>query len=250
MALPYYPTQEGQAERPWMGLALLLSIPLLSLILIRLLWSGSGLWYLLVGILFLGVAAALFLARRNDERGPTTLVDEPNRLPLVLMGIGMVFVVLLLLPNFSGDSSASGPIDQARDQSQLPTQPAAIVAQPTTVRAQPTQRATSQPTAQQDNSSQVVLQEATDDTASTPAEDDADLAPPPGSETYVVQDGDTLWDIASSYDVSVEAIIAANQLDSPEDLQVGDELAIPPATEDAADPATETVDDPSADADQ
>jgi LysM repeat protein len=216
-----------------MGMALLLSIPLLSLILIRLLWSGSGLWYLLVGILFLGVAAALFLARRNDERGPTTLADEPNRLPLVLMGIGMVFVVLLLLPNFSGDSSAS-PLQQVRNQSRLPTQSAAIVAHPT-VRTQPTRRATSQPTPQPTDSSQVQLQQAPDDTTSAPTAGNTDTSPPPGSETYVVKDGDTLWDIASSHDVTVESIIAANQLDSADDLQIGDEIAIPPATADATD---------------
>lgn len=232
MASPYYPTHEVEPERPWMGMALLLSIPLLSLILIRLLWSGSGLWYLLAGILFLGVAAALFLARRNDERGPTTLADEPNRLPLVLMGIGMVFVVLLLLPNFSGDSSASTPLQQVKNQSQLPTQSAGIVAHPT-VRTQPTQRATSQPTIRPTETSQVDLQEAPDDTASEPTADNTGASPPAGSETYVVQDGDTLWDIASSHDVTVESIIAANELDSADDLQIGDEIAIPPATADS-----------------
>ncbi len=240
MAAPYYPPQEGEPERPWAGMALLLSVPLLSLILIRLLWSGSDLWYLLVGIAFLGVAAALFLARRNDERGPTTLADEPNRLPLVLMGIGMVFVTLLLVPNFSGGSAASVPVEQVQNQTRIPTQPAAVVAQPT-VRAQPTSRPTSQPATQEDVSSQVPLEEPIDTEPELDESEDVEVSPPEGSETYVVADGDTLSDIASTFGISVDAIVSANQLDSADDLQVGDELAIPPPSDDEepSDEATE-----------
>jgi LysM repeat protein len=224
MTAPYYPTEEDEPERPWMGMALLLSIPLLSLILVRLLWSGSDFWFLLVGILFLGVAAALFLARRNDERGPTTLADEPNRLPLALMGIGIVFVALLLLPNFSGSSEGSGPVQQVSSSSPAPTL-AAVLSQPTR-RPVATARATTAPTATPDTSAEVVADDPVDEADSST--DDADVVPPAGSETYVVEDGDTLWDIASSHDVTVEAIVEANGLDDSDDLQVGDELAIPP----------------------
>lgn len=49
--------------------------------------------------------------------------------------------------------------------------------------------------------------------------------PPPGP-VYIVQEGDTLWDIAARFDVSVADIQAANHL-SGQDIFVGDKLIIP-----------------------
>jgi LysM repeat protein len=49
-----------------------------------------------------------------------------------------------------------------------------------------------------------------------------------------VQEGDTLWDIASSFGVTVDAIIAANSFANPEDLELGQEIVIPPPSEDAS----------------
>jgi LysM repeat protein len=53
-------------------------------------------------------------------------------------------------------------------------------------------------------------------------------------ELYVVQDGDNLWDIAQSFGITVDAIVAANEMENPEDLQLGQELVIPAAEEEAA----------------
>jgi LysM repeat protein len=61
------------------------------------------------------------------------------------------------------------------------------------------------------------------------------VAPPEVSETYIVSDGDTLSDIADTFGVTIDAIISINALSSPDDLQVGDELAIPPPSEVSAD---------------
>ncbi len=47
------------------------------------------------------------------------------------------------------------------------------------------------------------------------------------SNTHLVQDGDTLWSIASRYDVSVDAIVAANRLSNPDALKLGQRLIIP-----------------------
>lgn len=44
---------------------------------------------------------------------------------------------------------------------------------------------------------------------------------------YVVQEYDTLWDIARRFRLSVEQIISANQLSDPGQLRVGDRLLIP-----------------------
>lgn len=48
---------------------------------------------------------------------------------------------------------------------------------------------------------------------------------------YVVKQGDTLWDIASTYKIGVESITSANNLSSPDSLQIGQEVVIPGATE-------------------
>jgi murein DD-endopeptidase MepM/ murein hydrolase activator NlpD len=48
---------------------------------------------------------------------------------------------------------------------------------------------------------------------------------PPGP-IYIVQEGDTLWDIASLFNVSVDALITYNQKPT-QDLYVGDQLVIP-----------------------
>jgi len=54
--------------------------------------------------------------------------------------------------------------------------------------------------------------------------------PGPGGETtYEIQSGDTLFNIARRFGVTVEAIVAANQISNPDRLRVGDTIIIPPA---------------------
>ncbi len=45
--------------------------------------------------------------------------------------------------------------------------------------------------------------------------------------TYVVQEGDTLYAIAVDFGVTMEDLMAANGIDDPNTLQVGQELTIP-----------------------
>ena len=54
-------------------------------------------------------------------------------------------------------------------------------------------------------------------------------APPAARRTYTVQSGDTLRSIAEQFDVSVQALIDANQLtaEQADSLRVGQELVIP-----------------------
>jgi LysM repeat protein len=49
----------------------------------------------------------------------------------------------------------------------------------------------------------------------------------PEATSYVIEPGDTLGEIAIRFDVSIEAIQAANGIDDPATLQVGQELIIP-----------------------
>lgn len=53
------------------------------------------------------------------------------------------------------------------------------------------------------------------------------ITPTPEQVTHVVQPGDTISGLALQYDVPGEDIIAANQLENPNFLQVGVELIIP-----------------------
>jgi LysM repeat protein len=59
---------------------------------------------------------------------------------------------------------------------------------------------------------------------------------PPG--TYEVADGDTLWDIATRFDTTVEALVEANGLANADELTVGQVLKI--ATPAPETPAAET----------
>ncbi len=52
------------------------------------------------------------------------------------------------------------------------------------------------------------------------------LTPDPDTFTYIVESGDTLWDIATRFDLDVSVLIDLNGL-SNADLQIGDELEIP-----------------------
>lgn len=51
--------------------------------------------------------------------------------------------------------------------------------------------------------------------------------PTPEAIIYIVEEGDTLYDIALRFNVSLEELIEANRLENPNQLQVGQELVIP-----------------------
>lgn len=48
-------------------------------------------------------------------------------------------------------------------------------------------------------------------------------------EYYTIQQGDTLYGIAQSFGVTVDAIIAFNGIADPDAIEAGQKLAIPPA---------------------
>lgn len=52
---------------------------------------------------------------------------------------------------------------------------------------------------------------------------------PPELEYYTIQQGDTLYGIAQSFGVTVDAIIAFNGIADPDAIEAGQKLAIPPA---------------------
>ena len=212
MASPWDLPQRSPVERPWMGMAMLVTVPVIALILVRMLWSGSSLWFLSVGIILLGAAAVFFLVRRPQglEYDRSTLGhEETNRAPLILTGLGVLFLAMLLVPNFAGGGSDSSVAVPQPSGEPLTSDVSEIVEPP----------------------------------AGVPVEQQPPLVeqvePPPAQdvltadETYVVQSGDTVWDIAGRFGTTVEAILEANELLNPAELQLGQELIIPaPADED------------------
>ncbi len=53
---------------------------------------------------------------------------------------------------------------------------------------------------------------------------------PEGYQVHVVVSGDSLWAIAETYGTTVDAIVAANDLANPADLDIDQEIIIPPPT--------------------
>ena len=188
-------------------MAILVTIPVIALILVRMLWSGSSLWFLSVGIILLGAAAVFFLVRRPQglEYDRSTLGhEETNRAPLILAGLGVLFLAMLLVPNFAGGGSDSSVAVPQPSGASLTSDVSEIVESP-------------------------LVQEPplVEQIAPPPAEDVLT-----SDETYVVQSGDTVWDIAGRFGTTVEAILEANELLNPAELQLGQELIIPaPADE-------------------
>lgn len=206
MTSSWIPQQRStDAERPWMGMAMLAALPLLSLILIRMLWSGSSLWFLTVGIILLGAAAVVFLARRPQEQdyGRQTLAQEQNRVPLVLTGLGILFLAMLLLPNFAGGSDDGLATTTTVAQSDAPVALDSAVS------------GIVQPPVQNEPAADVLP---------------AASAPSTTAQTHVIAEGDTLWDVATTYGVEVDAIIAANADLDPTNLVIGREIVIPAAS--------------------
>ncbi|MEX0786775.1 MAG: LysM domain-containing protein [Dehalococcoidia bacterium] len=212
-----------------------MAVPLLSLVLIRMLWSGSSLWFLTVGIILLGAAAIVFLARRTQEHeySRQTLAPETTRVPLILMGLGVLFLAMLILPNYSGGSSNSERLSQLRDDQSgttgLSSDVSGAVVEPSR-----SQQTTGQTTTGQTTTGQTTTGQTTTTGQQTTREQADELLPGAAEvvvdgDTYIVQDGDTLWDIAFSFDSTVEAIVAANGLSDPEDISIGQELTIPAA---------------------
>lgn len=65
----------------------------------------------------------------------------------------------------------------------------------------------------------------------------------PEAETYVIQAGDSLNQIAERYSVSVAAIVNSNDLANPDYLEIGQTLTIPPPEPESTGPAFKVIPD-------
>lgn len=102
------------------------------------------------------------------------------------------------------------------------TTPPPTPTNPTAVSNQPPATATASPTA-----SPTATATATPLPTATPPPTAVPATATPAFEIYTVQYGDTLYGLAETYDLTVDEIIAANQLENANVLAEGDSLRIP-----------------------
>ncbi len=154
------------------------------------------------------------------------------RAPYALLVVVLAFVVGYVLPDLvgGGSTAAEGPPTVSPAGSTPPAgQSPTAASQPTGAPAAALVTVTPLPTASPAPTATRL--------AATPAPSpSAAPQPMPGASptaaarVHVVQAGDNLWDLSRQYGVSVDAIVEANHLASPEDLDLGQKLVIPPSS--------------------
>jgi LysM repeat protein len=161
------------------------------------------------------VSTRMVLTPTPAWRGIAGRARRAPRGPLIV-GAGAALVL-----GAAGIAVASGVIDAGTAEAS-PTTSAAPTASPTptaTLRPtpSPTVEATASPTA---------VPTPVPTPAATPAPTPAPT-PPPAQTTYVVQEGDTLAAIAQRFGTTVEALQAANGIEDPNEIIIGQVLVIP-----------------------
>ncbi|HVL53844.1 MAG TPA: LysM domain-containing protein [Vitreimonas sp.] len=163
-----------------------------------------------------GVASTrLLLAPQPAWRGIAGRARGAPRAPLVAAGAGMLAVGVGAAAVAGGMLDLSGAAAPTASPATVrPTASADVTASPSpypSPSASPTPSPTPSPTA-----------------APTPPPTPVPTAPPPPpQQTYVVQEGDTLAAIAQQFGTTVEAIQAANGIEDPNSITVGQVLVIP-----------------------
>ena len=145
---------------------------------------------------------------RRAPRGPLVLGAGAA---LVLGAAGVAVASGLIDPG-QGQVSSSASTAASASTAPTPSPSPAVTARPT---PSPTVAATASPT-------------AAPTPVATPAPTPVPTpAPPPPQTTYVVQQGDTLAAIAQRFGSTVEALQAANGIEDPNEIVIGQVLVIP-----------------------
>jgi LysM repeat protein len=128
---------------------------------------------------------------------------------LLALGIGAVVALVLIInpPENSSDDDEAGPIIAAATETAVPTE-------------EPTE-APETPSPSPDAT------ETTAPTRTSPATPSPSPTATPEGETYTIQEGDTLTAIAESFGVTLDELIAANNITDPNNVPVGTVLVIP-----------------------
>ena len=135
---------------------------------------------------------------------------------------GLVAAGLVLGAGVAGTAIVAGSLAAtgatgAASATSTPTATPVLMAQPTT---RPTETPAQSP-------SVTPVESATPEPTPPPTASPRPATPAPTQRTYVVQEGDTLAAIAQRFGVSVSAIQAANDIEDPNEIIIGDVLVIP-----------------------
>lgn len=125
-------------------------------------------------------------------------------------------------------------------------QSAPTVPAPWSVSGHSTQEATVELSSSTQSSAHLpIARRGSDPTVLTPTPDSPHVIPtfPSEPHEYTVKSGDTLGQIAQHYGISLEALIAANQLVNPDILRVGDVITIPVSNPDNVGPSFKIIPD-------
>ena len=165
------------------------------------------------------VSTRMVLTPTPAWRGIAGRARRAPRGPLVL-GAGAALVL-----GAAGVAVASGLIDPGA--SQVPSAASTAALASTVPTPSPSPAVTARPTP-----SPTVAATASPTAAQTPVPTPAPTpvptpAPPPPQTTYVVQQGDTLAAIAQRFGSTVEALQAANGIEDPNEIVIGQVLVIP-----------------------
>lgn len=134
-----------------------------------------------------------------------------------LFALGLVTLLFISMPGGCGDSDETSDESEENVSSEEAAEPTAppmmeiVDPEPGDLN--------SEPPVQDENGETQESEDAPGD------EGEAESDQPAGS--YVVQQGDTLYGVAVQFNVSMEDLMAANNMDDPNSLQVGQELQIP-----------------------
>ena len=161
------------------------------------------------------VSTRMVLTATPAWRGIAGRARRAPRGPLVL-GAGAALVL-----GAAGIAVASGVIDPGSAEAS-PTTSATPTAWATPT---PTARPTPSPTVEA-TASPTVVPTPVPTPAATPVATPAPTPPPPAT-TYAVQSGDTLAAIAQRFGTTVEALQAANGIEDPNEIFIGQVLVIP-----------------------
>ena len=156
------------------------------------------------------------------------MVREPRAIPVTGLVILAAFAAGYLLPSLADDQPRGVP-PVAVDASPVVDDGAVLAPTPPTRPGAP-QAPTPSATTAAVATATVGPALATPSSTPTPTGHLATSSPSPTPtpRVHVVQPGDNLWDLSQRYGVTVEALVEANKLSSPESLRVGEKLVVPP----------------------
>ncbi|MEX2425301.1 MAG: LysM peptidoglycan-binding domain-containing protein [Thermomicrobiaceae bacterium] len=144
-----------------------------------------------------------------------------------LLALGFAAFLLVSLPGGCGDSEDEDDSSEVEGTDTEEVAEATEVPMMEIVEPEPGDLITEPQDPEEDDAGEEQEDTAPDEGDGETEESNSEDDPAAQDGSYVVQQGDTLYGIAVDFGVSMEDLMAANDMDNPDQLQVGQELQIP-----------------------